>query len=327
MMRTPPFWQSLNVTSAVLLPLGLLYYAGAWLDRHLSTAKRAPLPVISVGNVTAGGAGKTPVTLTLAALLQAQGYIPHIATRGYGGAAQTAHRVTPQDSWREVGDEALLLQRTAPTWVGKNRLAAAHAAHNAGATALLLDDGLQHHALKKDLSLLVIDGAYGLGNHLPLPAGPLREPLACALKRCDAVIMIGEDAQHVRPLISLPIFNAHLVPEKVADTMRIDRWIAFAGIGRPEKFFTTLRTHGLTVVAQHAFADHHPYSDAELDTLRAAAREVNARLITTEKDWVRLPEARRAEISTFPVTLQFEDAASFTSWLIPRLISPSAEAI
>ena len=320
MMPTPQFWQSLNATSAALLPLGLLYSAAAWLDRRLTQAKPAPVPVISIGNITAGGAGKTPVSLALAELLLGWGHTPHILTRGYGGTPRHAHRVTPTDAWQIVGDEALLLARGAPCWVGRNRHASALAAVRDGATILLMDDGLQHHALHKDISLLVIDGAYGLGNHLPLPAGPLRESLRSALLRCHAVIMIGEDRQHLTPLIPLPIFQANITVQGDTTWLRDTPWLAFAGIARPQKFFDTLTAHGATLVETVSFADHHPYRAEEIASLQERARSHGARLITTEKDAVKLPPALREAVTVLPVSIRFAEPDILRDWLKPRLI-------
>ena len=212
-MKTPRFWQEHSLASTALLPLAGLYGVGAWLDRTFTKAQTAPLSILAIGNATAGGAGKTPTALALAPLLRELGHIPHFATRGYGAATPLhAHRVSDKDDAAHVGDEALLLARIAPTWVGRDRLAAANAAREAGATLLICDDALQHHRLKKDLTLLVIDGPFGIGNGRLLPAGPLREPFSTALTRSDAAIFIGADSQQLAAAIEQPIFHAHLAP-------------------------------------------------------------------------------------------------------------------
>ena len=178
---------------------------------------------------------KPPPPLALIPILRALGHTPHILTRGYGGAALNAHRVNETDDWRQVGDEALLLARAAPTWVGHDRLASAHAAAKAGATILICDDALQHHALHKDISLLVIDGPYGLGNGALLPAGPLREPFTGALARCHGVILIGNDGQNLAKRIPLPTFMASIQPSTDTLALTSQKWLAFAGIGRPRE--------------------------------------------------------------------------------------------
>jgi tetraacyldisaccharide 4'-kinase len=314
-MRTPSFWQSHNAISTLLLPASWAYRTGAWLDRHFTTPRHAPLPVISIGNAVAGGAGKTPTTLALVPLLRALGHTPHILTRGYKGAALTAHRVTADDSWQQVGDEALLLANAAPTWVGRDRLASARAAANAGATILLCDDALQHHALHKTISLLVIDGPYGNGNGRVLPAGPLRETLASAAKRADAAIIIGDDTHQLTAQLRIPIIAANLQPAGDGSFLRNGKWLAFAGIGRPEKFFATLKSLGATLAATRSFADHHAYSERDITQLLGEAKTLGARLITTAKDAVKLPAALREQLNILPVELVWNDPASLQNLL------------
>ncbi|MDX2095747.1 MAG: tetraacyldisaccharide 4'-kinase [Alphaproteobacteria bacterium] len=318
-MKTPDFWPSRGLSSTLLLPAACLYGIGAWADRRFTTPKRAPLPVISIGNVTAGGAGKTPTTLALLPILRAMGHTPHILTRGYKATARVAHRVREGDAWQTVGDEALLLAAAAPTWVGRDRAASAHAAARDGATVLLCDDALQHHALHKDISLLVIDGAYGLGNGRLLPAGPLREPLAHAAARCDAVALIGEDTQQLARRLTLPVFAAQLVPAADTAFLTGKRWLAFAGIGRPEKFFASLRAAGADLTATRTFADHHAYRADELAALQVEAKAENAQLITTCKDAVKLPPPFAATVATLPVALTFSDPAALGQLLARHL--------
>lgn len=316
-MKAPAHWHSHNLTSALLTPLSWLYRLAATMDRRITEVKHAPLPVISIGNLTAGGAGKTPTTLALIPMLQALGHTPHILTRGYGGDSLQAHRVTASDDYHRVGDEALLLARLAPTWVGRDRLASAHAAANAGATVLVCDDALQHHALYKDISLLVIDGGFGFGNGKCLPAGPLRETLASARSRIDAAIIIGDDVQQLAPELTCPVFTAKLVPDAAALTH--PRYLAFAGIGRPQKFFDSLTKLGATLVATRSFPDHYPYSEHDLKTLAAEAAQHQATLITTEKDAVKLPPNWRTSIAVLPITLTLDTQETFTHWLKSRL--------
>ena len=309
-MKTPRFWQSRNAASTALLPAAALYGLGAWADRTFTTPRRAPVPVVSIGNATVGGAGKTPTTIALVPLLRAMGHTPHILTRGYGGADLSAHHVTTTDTWQQVGDEALLLAHAAPTWVGRDRLASAHAAAAEGATILLCDDALQHHALARDLSLLVIDGAYGIGNGRLLPAGPLRESLHSAAARSDAVILLGADAHHLIPQLHLPTITAEVRYTGDPAFLTRTKWLAFAGIGRPEKFFATLRALGAELVATRAFGDHHPYSDADMEALRQHAAAMGASLITTSKDHVKLPASSASQIVRLPVELVWQDMSA-----------------
>ncbi len=318
-MKTPSFWQSRGWVSAALTPAAWLYALGTTIDRRFTQPRRAPIPVIAVGNITAGGAGKTPTTLALIPYLQALGHTPHSAVRGYGGASLHAHQVTARDDWRKVGDEALLLAKAAPTWVGRDRYASVCAAADAGASLVICDDALQHHALARDLTLLVIDGAYGIGNRRLLPAGPLRETIARAATRCDATILIGEDHHSLRDQLPQPILTAALTPTGDTGFLRQGNWLAFAGIGRPEKFFTLLRELGTNLVATVALADHHAYTHRDVLSLQAQAQALGAQLITTTKDAVKIPDSLRASLHVLPITLHLDDPDALKRLLNARL--------
>ncbi len=319
-MKTPAFWQQKNIWSTLLSPASFFYGLGAALDRRFTRAHAASIPVISIGNITAGGAGKTPATMALVQLLRSMGHTPHILTRGYGAQKRsTAHRVMPADDWRDVGDEASLLARTAPTWVGRDRLISANAAAEAGASVALCDDAHQHYRLQKTISLLVIDGPYGMGNGQLIPAGPLREPFAAALTRADAVMMIGDDVQQLAQHITLPVFKARLAPAGNLDLLQQKKWVAFAGIGRPAKFFDMLRALGVTLIGTRAFADHHAYTMAEITALTREAEALGAHLITTEKDAVKLTHAPTDSVTTLPIALVFHTPDEVTNFLRAKL--------
>ena len=312
-MRAPAFWEAERggLAAATLTPLSWLYRAGARGREALVQPAEAGLPVICVGNFTVGGAGKTPTVLALVALLAEEGISPHVLTRGYGGSERGPLRVDPsRHDARTVGDEALLLARAAPTWLSRDRTAGAAAAASAGADVLLMDDGMQSPGLAKDLCLAVVDGGAGFGNGRVLPAGPLREPLARGLLRAQALVLIGDDrrgALAALGLHGLPVIGADLVPGDEVRALRERPVIAFAGIGRPEKFFETLTGNGCTVFARHAFADHHRYKPNEVAAIVEHAREQDAIAVTTEKDHVRLPPDAREIVRTLPVTLAWRD--------------------
>jgi len=310
-LPTPEFWARPGLVPDLLQPLAWAY-AAAGAARHAWTHPwRAPVPVICVGNLVAGGAGKTPVAIALARRLQATGHAVHLLSRGYGGslAGPVAVDRARHDA-TQVGDEALLLAAAAPAWIARDRAAGARAAVAAGARCLLLDDGLQNPTLAKDLSLLVIDGAYGFGNGRVLPAGPLREPLDAGLARADAVVLMGEDCADLTPLLAgKTVLRARLMPENAA-AFAGGAVVAFAGIGRPAKFFATLEGVGARLAARHAFPDHHPYRAAELQRLLAEAQAVQAVLVTTAKDAVRLPAEWRARVEVLAVTAEFDDFAA-----------------
>jgi tetraacyldisaccharide 4'-kinase len=306
MPQSPAFWSHDTPLSRLLSPMSAI---GAALTaaRVARPGWRAPVPVICCGNVTVGGAGKTTLVLDLAQRLADRDV--HILLRGYGGSARGVHRVASGDSAALVGDEALLLAQLAPTWTSPNRAASARAAIEAGAKLLLMDDGLQNPTLAKTASLLVIDGATGFGNTRVLPAGPLREPVQTAAARCHAAILIGDDATnataHLPP--TLPILTADLVQDQEIATLAGRKVLAFAGIARPEKFFTPLRQAGANLVAARSFPDHHPYTASELARLLQDARQAQAIPVTTPKDAVRLPPAIRTQVTVIGVTLRWRD--------------------
>jgi tetraacyldisaccharide 4'-kinase len=275
-----------------------------------------PVPVLCVGNLVAGGAGKTPVVLSLAARLGARGRAVHILSRGYGGSLAGPVRVDPaRHSAAEVGDEPLLLAQAAPTWVARDRARGGRAAAEAGAALLLLDDGLQNPGIAKDLSLLVVDGGYGFGNGRVLPAGPLRESLAAGLARADAVVLMGDDRAGVGALLGAkPVLRARLVAER-AGQFAGRPVVAFAGIGRNAKFFDTLAGTGARLVARHGFPDHHRYRAAELDRLGAEAEAAGALLVTTAKDAARLAPAWRARVAVLHVAVAWQDEAMLDALL------------
>ena len=311
LMRAPSFWYRRPGVEALLLaPFSLLYSAGGMIRRLMATPYRALVPVICVGNVVAGGAGKTPVALAIAHVLQQHGHKPVFVTRGYGGNERGPLRVDlDRHSARDVGDESLLLATAAPTFIGRDRAAAIRAAEKRG-THIVLDDGLQNPSILPDLAFLVIDSATAFGNGFLIPAGPLRETLGEAMKRITAIILIGENVeQKLADLARCPIARANWQPNLPTDFPRGEKFFAFAGIAHPDKFYATCRAAGLTLVGTEDFPDHHFFTGGELSKLKKRAAEKSARLLTTEKDWVRLPREYQARVMAFPVKLVFEDEA------------------
>jgi tetraacyldisaccharide 4'-kinase len=273
-MREPRFWRRGGDPwpARLLVPVGALYGAATILRRWGHQPYRAPVPVVVAGGITLGGAGKTPLALALAELLAARH--PHFLSRGYGGSEAGPLRVNlSHHGAMDVGDEPLLLAASAPTWVARDRAAGAKAAAAAGAGLIILDDGFQNPFLAKDLAFLTIDGESGLGNGHVFPAGPLREPLATALRRAQAVVLIGEDRTGIGGLIAgrCPVMPARLEAADPA-TVASKPVYAFAGIGRPEKFFASLESAGAVIAGRREFPDHHPFGDL------AAVEAVLARL-------------------------------------------------
>lgn len=310
----------------LLSPLsGLMEAATAWRLRR--DGWHAPVPVICVGNVTVGGAGKTTVALDWAGRLRARGRHVHVLLRGYGGRVRGPYWVHPDEGAAQVGDEALLHAALTPTWIGGDRKLSAQAAVAAGADVLVMDDGLQNPGLHKDLALMVIDGGTGFGNGRVMPAGPLREPVARAAARCHAAVLIGEDATNIALLLppTLPVLRASLAPAPQSATLAGRRVLAFTGIALPEKFFASLASLGAEIVARRAFPDHHPFTAAERHTLLAEAERLGAIPVTTAKDAVRFPAAERFRIRVLEIVLEWQDEAMIDRLLTRTLDPPSRD--
>jgi len=308
-MKTPKFWyQKKGAKSLLLSPLGQLYRTAGLLRHALIKPYKASVPVICVGNIVAGGAGKTPTSMAMARLLMKQGHRPVFVTRGYGGNEKGPLRVDlTKHTSRDVGDESVLLAQIAPCFIGRNRAAAIQMAEAEKPTHIILDDGLQNPKVAPDVNFLVVDGAVGFGNRQLIPAGPLRETLHDAFSRIAAIVMIGEDVQRVAPCLGKTVLQAHLRPSISTSFVDKPHVLAFAGIGRPSKFYDSCREANLHVVETRDFADHHIFTEDDLAQLAEAAQRKALKLITTAKDWVRLPEPFRKEVGILDIELVFED--------------------
>lgn len=330
MIRTPAFWwrQAPTLAARALAPLGS---ACGWLTLRRMARKggQAGCKVICIGNFTAGGSGKTPVAIHVAKWLIARGHTPFFLSRGYGGRIVSPTRVDPAiHSAADVGDEPLLLARTAPVIVSPDRLAGAAMAVAAGASVLVMDDGMQNPDLSKDLTLAVIDAASGFGNGLVFPAGPLRAPVPGQLPFADAAILIGDGpvAEGVLPQLGdLPLIRAHLsVPTEITARLRGRKVIAMAGIGLPAKFEATLLGAGADVIERHFVADHAPYTADELVALAGRAEALGAFVATTEKDAVRIgegmPPSLAQRLIVVPVTLAIAGGETMLDTLLYRVL-------
>ncbi|MEM1372611.1 MAG: tetraacyldisaccharide 4'-kinase [Pseudomonadota bacterium] len=317
-MQAPRFWsnppEAPGLVARLLSPLGAIY-AAATARRIASGARqKQDKPVICVGNINAGGVGKTPTVIAIVQLLQGQFHVPHIVSRGYGGQAIGPKHVDPsQDRADVVGDEPLLLAAFADVWVSKDRLAGVAAAFAAGATVVVLDDGFQHAALHYDLSIVVADAALGFGNGRCIPAGPLREPADVGLARADLLVTLGKTAEQesfsarYKDLVHCPHIQGALRPLQTGMDWSNMRALAFAGIGQPQKYFRTLSELGATIVRAEALGDHAALSPALLKRLETEAADKGAQLVTTEKDAARLPPSFRGKVLTLPVRLSFDN--------------------
>jgi tetraacyldisaccharide 4'-kinase len=330
-MREPDFWyRPPSWKSRLLMPLGALYgwVAGRRLQRE---GFDAGVPVLCVGNYHVGGAGKTPTVLALTKLLRESGEMPVVLSRGYGGRLRGPIMVDrARHVADDVGDEPLMLARTVTVVVARERIAGVALARSQGASVILMDDGFQNPAVAKDASLIVIDGDRGLGNGRVFPAGPLRAPLRPQLARTDALIVVGDGtaAAAVAAAVAAratPVLSAQLEADAVSvAALGGKRVLAFAGIGDPDRFFRTLRASGVDVVRQSVFADHHAFSQNEIESLLAEARREGLTAVTTEKDLARLrgrggiPDWAR-DIVPFAVTLEFDDVAPLRKLVADRL--------
>lgn len=320
-MKAPAFWtRPPGLLAWSLSPLGALVGA-ATARRMAQRGADVGVPVLCVGNFVVGGAGKTPTALALARLLRAAGERPAFLSRGYGGQPRAdSRRVDPAESARSVGDEPLLLARVAPCYVGADRIASARLAVEDAASVLVMDDGLQNPALHKSLTAAVVDGDAPFGNGLCLPAGPLRAPLAAQFPFVDALVVIGGAPEALMNIAGRigdrPLFTARLQADALAASTLIGRPVlAFAGIARPAKFFTTLEGLGAQVVERVAFPDHWPFSPREIDRLLIRAERRGLIPVCTEKDFVRLPPDRRPHVRALPVLLSFEAPEEVARWL------------
>jgi tetraacyldisaccharide 4'-kinase len=321
-MRAPGFWTDPDggILPFLLSPIAAIY-AAVTARRMARQGWRAPVPVICCGNATAGGAGKTTLALDLGQRLAGRGIAVHYLLRGYGGRLKGPLQVDPakHDS-RDVGDEALLLAAERPAWIaGGDRSAGARASVAAGAQAIVMDDGLQNPTLEKDLSLLVIDGNYGFGNGRVIPSGPLREPVRAAAARSQAAVLIGADETGALAQLppTMPVLRARLVPGPEAALLSGQPVLAFCGIANPRKFFATLQEAGAVLAGRQAYADHYPYDEGDLRELLAEADSLRAILVTTRKDFVRVPRAFRPRITVVTVRLEWEEPAAMEALLDP----------
>lgn len=316
--KTPAFWyQPVENTPLIfrpLSPLGYLYPLVGMIRACCSNPFKANIPVICIGNLTAGGSGKTPVALALLELLRTYEIAqnPCFLTRGYGGKEKGPLFVTATSSPNAVGDESLMLSEHAPTIIARNRAEGAKLAQDSKHDLIIMDDGFQNPSLYKDVSLLVVDGPLSFGNRLFLPFGPLREPIDKGLSRASAIIALNG---HPDGLSSKPVIKASILP--VTNLPAGQKVVAFCGLGKPEKFKKTLDQQDVKILEFHTFPDHHPYSPADLSRLKDQARQHNALLLTTEKDACRIDDL--SGISVFKIALKFDDQEELAALLKEKL--------
>lgn len=321
MIKAPLFWNNRGLLSTALLPLSGVWRVLAVLRQRFAKTSRASLPVICIGNITVGGTGKTPLVGLLYDSLCERGHHPAILTRGYGGSEAGPLWVdSAVHDAAACGDEPLMLAESGDVLVSRDR---AHGANIIAARGIhdviLMDDGMQNPFLEKDLKIGVFDGGVGVGNGRVLPAGPLREARSAGFAALDIVIINGDDETGLGAMVPTgkPVYAGHIEPDQsVIDDLGGSPVLAFAGIGRPQRFFATLRRSGANLVRWLAFADHHPYSASDLTKLQADALHYGAQLMTTKKDWMRLPRDWREKIAFLPITMALPDCDAITDHII-----------
>jgi tetraacyldisaccharide 4'-kinase len=327
-MREPAFWWRKPAFAAALLTPAAVCYGAIAARRMMRPGARAAVPVLCVGNFTHGGAGKTPAVMAIAKMFQQAGERAFCLSRGYGGSLPGPKLVDPHtDLAAQVGDEALLLARVAPTIISRDRVAGAAAAVAAGASVIIMDDGLQNASLAKDFTLAVVDGRRGLGNAHVFPAGPLRAPLEAQLACTDALLMIGdgEGTRDIAPAPGLPIFHGRLLADAAAVAeLKARKVLAFAGIGDPDKFFGTVTQAGIALAARQPFPDHHRFTGEEAAALIMRAEHDALALLTTEKDRARmvgepLLAALAEKTHVLPVTLVVDEADELRALMLAKL--------
>lgn len=301
-MKTPSFWNTNTLTSKLLTPISKIY--GYITKKRIDNANpyKSSAKVICVGNITAGGVGKTPISIALAKQYLSQNKKVFFLTRGYKGKLKNILVDLNIHSPKETGDEARLLAQTAPTIISPDRKKGAMLAESLGAEIIIMDDGFQNPSLYKDESYLVFDGKIGIGNGKIIPSGPLRETLENGLKRATSVIIMGEDETNLKQKITLPCYKGTIIPQKL--DLKTKKVYAFAGIGHPNKFYLTLQNEGYEVVKTKDFEDHHAYTNDEILALKKEAKAQNLALITTEKDYVKIPNTN--DIYCLKITATWE---------------------
>ena len=317
-MQPPEFWYSDGGFARLLDPIGRAVGAITTRRARAMPQARVAAPVISIGGLTVGGSGKTPIAMSVTARLRARGRWPAVVLRGYGGNEPGPLAVDAgRHTVTAVGDEALLHAIHTPTWVARSRVAGANAAIAAGANVIVLDDGHQHPGIARDLSLVVVDGRTAFGNGRIVPAGPLRETVSDGLARADAVVIVGEDALGLAGRFAplLPVLHADFVPGPEHAALRGQRVVAFAGIGNPQKFFATLRGLGAQVVATHPFDDHYAFDVADVQPILDEAFAMGAIPVTTGKDAVRLPPDQRQQVNVLSIDVAWRDEAALDALL------------
>ena len=309
MIKTPKFWTDRNIISYSLLPFSLVYACGFFLIRFFAKKEKISKPVICIGNIIAGGSGKTPTAIAIGRLLQEMSIDFSYLSRGYMGDGSEFLSVNSNSSnAKQVGDESILLSEVAKTFVAKNRLFGAQQIDRMrDVKMIIVDDGMQNNSLNYDYTIAVIDSGVAFGNEFLIPAGPMREPINSGLNKADLIIIIGEaNDSLLQKLSNRKLIQARIIPSNI-DAFKNKRMMAFCGLAYPKKFFSLLKSEGVEVLNEVGFGDHHNYSNNELEELMNNAQVNNMSLVTTKKDWVKFSKEFKEKIPYLDIRLEFDD--------------------
>ncbi len=311
MLKAPKFWylKKDTIISNSLYPLSLLFRFGTKIRNLVSKKNKSPLPTICVGNIVVGGAGKTPVALKIGELLITSGYKPHFISKGYAGLTKISTLVQSWHSATSVGDESILLSEVAPTWVGNDRIKSSILAKNQGGDCLIMDDGFQNPSIQKDFSIIVINSEQEFGNRRVMPSGPLRESINRGLSRTNLVIVIGNPSKEIKKIVPdhIPIIESKFEIKKENKSFKGQKIVAFAGIAYPEKFFNSLKDQGANIIKEISYPDHHIYNENDMLSLVETANKNQSILVSTKKDYVRIPKSYRSLVNTLEGEIIFKD--------------------
>ncbi len=325
-MKTPIFWKNNNTISNILAPLSCIYYFARYIHIKISKEYKSDLNIICVGNITAGGNGKTPVALKIADILKENNISFAFLSKGYKGKIKKFTQVDKsKHKAQDVGDEPLLLAQKATTFICKSRkqalielskLSKSSKKHNY--QYIIMDDGLQNPTIFKNKNILVVDGGYGFGNKKLIPAGPLRETISNTMNKIDFIILIGKDKYNLKS--ELKKYNKEIIKaeinEKNVNKNTKDKFVAFCGLGRPQKFFDSLKKAKYNTIQEITFADHHNYTANDIENLSNIAKNNNAKLITTKKDWVKFPENFKKITEVLEIDIEFSNINKFKDLIL-----------
>ena len=323
----PGFWQKKNnliekIIILLLLPFTFIYYLASKFDKKLTKKNKVGIPVISVGNINTGGSGKTPFVIYLVNLLKKEKINSHVVSRGYLGNLHGPVKVDlKKHSYKDVGDEALLLAKETTTWVSKNKFEGTLMATLNGADVVILDDGLQNYSIHQNLKIMIVDGGFGFGNQFLLPSGPLRETISFGIKKSDMLIIFNKDENDIEKKIKNKITIIHANSKiKNFSQLKNKKIVGFSGIGRSEKFHSSLKDQKLNIIKFFPYPDHYSYNKKEINNLINYAKKNNAVLVSTLKDKQRINIDQRKKISFLDLKIEVKEEKNLINFLKKRKI-------